>query len=206
VQELPTRADGGALERRKSGELTALEVAARRRNRRWMGLVLFPSLIIGAVALITVLVAGSGGSPIHPAQVPAGYQAVSDHYFAYAVPSTWSQSSAYTDDVGDLDTQGQTGWVAEHLGARATPPTPGESPPLTFATFGESRNVPYRISPAVATTVRGASVAYRYTLTRSGGFQATAVDAWQSGTGAEIWMLVHADPAITSTVLASLNG
>jgi hypothetical protein len=206
VQELPTRTSDAALERRKSGELTPLEVATRRRNRRWMGLVLFPSLLIGAVALIAAVVAGSGSSSIHPTQVPSGYRAVSDQYFAYAVPSTWSQSAAYTDDVGDLDTQGQSGWAAEHVGARADPPTAGEAPPASFATFGESRPVPYRIGPAVATTVKGASMAFRYSLTRPGGFQATAVDAWQASTGAEIWLLVDADAATTSRILASLSG
>jgi hypothetical protein len=208
VQELPTRPDGGALEPRKSGELTPLEVAIRRRNRRWMGFVLFPSLIIGGVALIAAVVAGSGGSSIRPAQVtPPGYRTVSqDGYFAYVVPSAWSESAAYTDDVGDLDTQGQTGWVAEHVDARPGPPTAGETPPTSFATFGESRPIPYHIGPAVGITVRGATVAYRYLLTRPGGFQATAVDAWQASTGAEIWLLVDADATTTSTILASLNG
>jgi len=205
VQELPAGANGGAVVRRPNGELTPVEIATRRRNRRWMGLVLFPALIVGTVALIVTMVAGSGGSSVHPALVPAGYKAVSDGYFAYAVPSTWAQSTAYTDDVGDLDTQGKTGWVAEHVGARATPPTPDETPPTSFATFGESRPVPYQLGRAAPAQVKGASVAYRYTLTRPGGFQATAIDAWQSGSGAEMWLLVHADTVTTSTVLASLN-
>jgi hypothetical protein len=199
-------ADGGALERRRSSELTPAERAIRRKNRRWMGLVLFPSLIIGAVALIAALVAGSAKSSVAAAHVPAGYQTVSDNYFAYAVPSGWTQSAAYTDNVGDLDTEGDAGWVAEHLGARATAPAPDETPPTSFASFGESRPIPYHLGPATADQVRGASVAYRYTMTRPGGFEATAVDAWLSGSGAEIWLLVHANSATTATVLASLNG
>lgn len=170
-----------------------------------MGLVLAPSLVIGALALIVAVVASSKGPSVHPVQVPPGYQAISDGYFAYAVPSTWSQSSAYTDDVGDLDNQGSSGWAAEHVGAKASPPVAGETPPSSFATFGEERAVPYHLGAASPTQVKGASVAYRYTLTRPGGFEATAVDAWQSRTGAEIWLLVYADPATTSTVLASLQ-
>ncbi len=205
VQELPTSTADGALERRGTGELTPAEVASRRRNRRWLGLVLGPSIVIGGVALVAAFVASSGGPSVHPLSVPAGYQAVSDGYFAYAVPSSWSQSAAYTDDVGDLDTQGQSGWAAEHVGARATPPVPGETPPTSFGTFGESRLVPYRIGPATPTRVTDATVAYRYTLTRPG-FQATAIDAWQANSGAEIWLLVDADASTTAAILASLRG
>ena len=48
-------------------------------------------------------------------------------------------------------------------------------------------------------------MAYRYTMTRPGGFEATAIDAWQSRSGAEIWLLIRADPATTASVLASLQ-
>jgi hypothetical protein len=206
MQELPAGAGDAALEPRRSGELTAAEVASRRRNRRWLGLVLGPSVVIGGVALIAALIASSGGSSIRPLEVPPGYQAVSDGYFAYAVPSGWSQDGAYTDDVGDLDTQGATGWVAEHVGARADPPAAGETPPTSFRTFGESRPVLYSIGPPSPIRVSGATVAYRYTITRAGGFQATAVDAWQASSGAEVWLLVDANAATTAVVLASLRG
>jgi hypothetical protein len=43
-------------------------------------------------------------------------------------------------------------------------------------------------------------------MTRPGGFAATAVDAWRSATGAELWLVVDADPATTSAILASLKG
>ena len=138
--------------------------------------------------------------------VPAGYRAVSDGYFAYAVPSRWTLSTAYTDNVGDLDTAGNTGWIAEHVGARSAPPVPGEPAPATFATFGETLPVPYQLGPGVPTVVKGATLAYRYAFTRPGGFQATAVDVWQGRSGAEIWLLVRADAATTATILASLNG
>jgi hypothetical protein len=170
-----------------------------------MSLVAVPGILLGAVALIATLYAGSGGPSVRPTSVPAGYRAVTDGYFAYAVPSGWSQNSAYTDDLGDLDTQGSSGWAAEHIGTRTTPPSPGEAPPAAFAVFGEPRAVPYRLSAASRVQVRGAAVAFRYTLTRPGGFQAVAVDAWRSS-GVEIWILVHADPATTAAVLGSLSG
>jgi hypothetical protein len=197
---------GTGLQRRPPGALSPAERAIRRRNRRLMGFVLLPSIVIGAIALVAALAASSTGPSVHPLDVPAGYQAISgDGYFAYSVPSSWSQSSAYTDDVGDLDYQGATGWAAEHLDARANPPTAGETPPNTFAAFGEPKPTPYQIGAATPTRVDGATVAFRYTVTRPGGFEATAVDAWQGSSGAEIWLLIDADPSTTSAILASLR-
>jgi hypothetical protein len=206
MQDLPASADSGALERRRRGELTPGERAVRRKNRRWLAAIAVPAVVIGIVALIASVVDESGGPSVRALHVPAGYQSVGDGFFAYAVPATWSQSSAYTDDVGDLDTQGRSGWAAEHLGVRSAPPVADETPPSSFATFGELRPAPYRLSPAVSVRVHGATVAYRYLLTRPGGFRATAIDAWQAGSGAEIWLLVYADPDTTATVIASLNG
>jgi len=194
-----------ALEVQRRGALSPVDAATARRNRRWMLLVLAPALVIGVAALVVTLAVSSSGSSVHPSNVPAGYQAVSDGYFGYAVPSSWSQSSAYTDDVGDLDTAGQSGWVAEHLGARQTPPVAGEAPPKSLAAFGEPQPAPYHLGPATPTRVNGAAVAFRYTMTRPGGFEATAIDAWQSSSGAEIWLLVRADPATTAAVLSSLR-
>jgi hypothetical protein len=206
VHELPTGTDSGALERRRGGELTPSERAIRRKNRRWMTLVAVPALILGAGALVAALLADSGGSSVHPVSVPPGFRAVSDGYYAYAVPAAWSQSSAYTDDAGDLDTQGASGWAAEHLAGRTSPPGPNEPAPTAFATFGEPHPMPYQLGPATPVQVKGAEVAYRYPLTRPDGFQAVAVDAWQSRTGAQIWLLVHADAATTTAVISSLSG
>jgi hypothetical protein len=205
VQPLPSGTESTAVERHRSGELTPVERAVRRRNRRWMTLVLAPSLLLGGAALVAALLADTGGSSVHPRVVPSGYRSVSDRYFAYAVPTSWIQNNAYTDDVGDLDTSGSTGWVAEHVAGRTSPPVAGEAPPASFATFGEPRPIAYHVGPATATQVKGATVAYRYILTRPGGFEATAIDAWQSGSEAELWLLVRADPATTAAVLTSLN-
>src|SRR5690242_10076767 len=133
VHELPTSTGSDALERRRGGELTPSERAVRRKNRRWMTLVAVPALVLGAGALVAALLSDSGGSPVHPVNVPAGFRAISDGYFAYAVPAAWSQSSAYTDDVGDLDLQGASGWAAEHLAGRTSPPGSNEAAPEAFA-------------------------------------------------------------------------
>jgi hypothetical protein len=143
---------------------------------------------------------------VRPVTVPPGYRAVSDSYFAYAVPADWSQNNAYTDNAGDLDTQGPSGWAAEHLEGRTSPPPPGEAPPSSFAVFGQIRPVPFHIGPATRISVKGATVAYRYTLTRPPGFQAVAINAWRVDSGAELWLLVHADARTTAAVIASLSG
>lgn len=170
-----------------------------------MAIIAIPALILGVVALIAAMALGSGTSSVRPVTTPPGYRAVDDSYFAYAVPATWSQNNAYTDDVGDLDTSGQSGWTAEHLGVRTSPPSAGEAPPSSFAVFGQTRPAPFQMSAGTPVTVPGASVAYRYTFTRAQGFRAVAIDAWQASTGAELWLLVHADPATTAAVISSLR-
>jgi hypothetical protein len=194
------------IERLQRGALSPVDAATARRNRRWMALVLAPSLLVGAIALILTVAASSKGPSVHPIDVPAGYHAVSgDGYFAYSVPSSWSQSAAYTDNVGDLSYSGQSGWVAEHLDARATRPEPEETPPRSLAAFGEPQPTPYHLGSAAPTQVKGATAAYRFTMTRPGGFEATAIDAWQASSGAEIWLVIRADPATTAAVIASLQ-
>jgi hypothetical protein len=196
---------GSALERRRAAELTPAERATRRRNRRWMAAIVVPAVLVGTIALIATLDLSSAGPSVRPALVPAGYKAVTDGYFAYAVPAGWSKNLAYSDDVGDLDTSGPSGWVAEHVGARPVPPTAGETPPQVLAAFGEARPQPYKLGPPAPVAVRGASTAFRYALSRPGGFTATAIDAWVAQSGAEVWLLIHADPLTTATVVASLR-
>jgi len=201
----PEGSSHDSLARRHGSELTPAELATRRRNRRLMSFVLAPSLVIGGLALLATFIASSDQSSLRPLQVPAGYKAINDGYFAYAVPSGWSTSSAYTDDVGDLDTQGATGWAAEHVDARPNPSVPGETPPTAFRAFGEPQPAPFQTGPPTPIQVPGATVAYRYTITRPR-FQATAVDLWQTNSGAEVWLLVDANPSITQTILGSLKG
>jgi hypothetical protein len=178
----------------------------RRRNRKLMSLVAIPAVLLGAAALAASLAAGDGPAAPRPLSVPAGYQAVNDGVFAYAVPRSWSKNLAYTDDTGDLDYSGTIGWAGEYLGARGSPPQPGERPPASFADFGETRPTPYSIGSARIVAVSGATLAYLYEVTRPGGFEAVAVDAWQASSGAEIWLLVHAPQPVTSSILATLRG
>ena len=210
LPELPERRPaGGGVERRGPRQLeplTPAERQLRRRNRRLLALVAVPGLLLGAVALAASLAASGNPPAPHPLTVPAGYKAVGDGVFAYSVPLAWSKNLGYSDDTGDLDFSGTTGWAGEHLGASRTAPGAGGRPPASFSDFGENRPTPYTLGPAERITVAGATVAYRYEMTRPGGFEAVAIHAWQSSSGAEIWLLVHAPPEVTSTVVGSLNG
>ena len=143
-------------------------------------------------ALAATLLASANKPGVAPLAVPAGYKAVSDGVFAYAVPSGWSTSSTYSDDAGDLDTAGPQGWVAEHVDTRTQAPILGETPPATFADFGQQKPTPYQVGGGQATRLSGMTVAFRYQITRPG-FRATAIDAWQSKSAAEIWLLIDAD-------------
>jgi len=116
VSELPTSTPGAGLERRSHYQLTAVERATRRRNRRWLVAILLPSLVVGTAALVVVLAVSSSRSGVQPLSVPTGYRAVTDGYFAYAIPKGWTQNDAYTDDVGDLDHQGTSGWAGRTRG------------------------------------------------------------------------------------------
>ena len=203
---LPSPFEGrGALERRRHYELTPAERALQKRNRRWLLLVSVPAMVIGAAALIAAVAADRSSPSVHPLSVPVGYKAVSDGIFAYAVPSSWSTSSLYSDNVGDLDTAGTSGWAAEHVDARAGAPTLGEPPPAVFETFGQDKATPFQVGAGVPEGVSGAAAAYRYQISRPGGFAAVALDVWQSSSGAELWLLVHAPPSTVAQILATLR-
>jgi hypothetical protein len=196
---------GNAIEHRRSTALTPLERAQQKRNRRLLFVVAIPAVVLGVAALIASVIADQATPTPHPLFVPAGYHAVGDGVFSYAVPNSWSKNDAYSDDAGDLETSGKSGWVGDHLTARATPPPAGEPPPQVFQSFGEARPTSFSVGPATAVHVAGATVAYRYTMTRADGSTATVVNAWQPSSGAELWLLVDASRSITDQVIATLK-
>ena len=162
-------------------------------------------IALGGATLLAAVRSDQSTPSVRPLSVPTGYRAVSDGLFAYSVPDGWSTDVAYSDNTGDLDTQGRSGWAGEHVGVRTTHPTPDESRPAALAVFGEPKPTAYTLGPATAIRVNGASVAYRYEMTRPAGFRATVVDVWQESSDAELWLVVHASPSVTATLLASLH-
>jgi hypothetical protein len=197
---------GGSLEPRRGAELTPAERAQRKHSRRLLLTVAVPAVLLGLAALIASILADSGTPSPHPLFVPAGYHAVGDGVFSYAVPNSWSKNDAYSDDAGDLETSGTTGWVGDHLTARPTAPAPGEAAPQVFESFGQDRPTPFALGNPVKIQVPRTTVAYRYDITRPGGFSATAIDAWESSSGAELWLIVQGDAHTTTRVISTLNG
>jgi hypothetical protein len=181
------------------------EVVAKR-NRRWLLTVILPGLIISAASLAAAVIASQSQTHVvAPLSVPQGYKPISDGYFAYSVPANWQQANAYTDDVGDLAYEGSEGFVAEHVGARLAAPQPGEPAPASFAAFGEPRPTPYHLGAASPYEVVGATVAYRYEMTRPGGFEAITIDTWRSASDAELWLLIDAPLQVRQTILSTLR-
>ena len=204
--DLHSNGAGSGVERRRSAELTPAERVQQRRNRRLLLSVAVPALLLGAAALIASILADKGAPSPHALFVPPGYHAVTDGVFSYSVPNSWSKNDAFSDDVGDLETSGGTGWVGDHLTARPSAPVAGEPPPHVFQSFGMGRPTPFDTSAAVNAVVRHATVAYRYEITRPGGFNATAIDAWESSSGAELWLMINADPRTTAEIISTING
>jgi hypothetical protein len=196
---------GGALERRHGTELTPAEKKVRRRNRQWFMVIAIPAAVLGVAALVASIVADQSTPSVKPVTVPAGYKAVSDGVFAYAVPAAWSTNDLFTDDVGDLETSGSTGWVAEHVSERRNPPLSGETPPGAFQALGVNTPTPFEIGRGEPVRVPGAETAFRYQISRPGGFRAIAVDAWQAGSGGEIWLEVDASPQTTAEILSTFQ-
>jgi hypothetical protein len=206
--------EGGVLEprsapapaRRGRGlELTPAEHQAVRRNRRWMLAFFVPSVALLVLALIASAVAESNQPRGPKAVAPPGYKAVRDSYYSYAVPAGWSTNGIYTDQTGDVDTSGPSGWAGEHIGYRAAPPVLGEAPPVSVEAFGVAQPAPYTIAGGHAVRVPGAAAAFEYTFSRADGFRAVAVDVWSARTGVELWLVVHAPAGETGVILSSLT-
>ncbi len=185
-------------------ELTPEEKVARRRNRRWMVGVAVPSIAVLLAALLASRQAANN-QPKGPAiTAPAGYSVHKDGYFSYVVPAQWSNNGEFTDSTGDVDTSGRSGWAAEHIGYRTTPPVIGEAQPTSLKAFGLPQPEPYQLTGGHPVAVPGAAVAFSYRMTRPG-FAATVINAWTDRYDVEIWLVVDAPAPVTARIIASLT-
>jgi hypothetical protein len=179
----------------------------REHNRRWLLLLLICPVVVGIVVTLEITTSGTAPEPVaNPVDVPAGYRAVADAYFGYAIPAGWKEQTSFTDANGDIFYGGAGGWAAESLRVTGQAPLPGRDAPASLETFGEAEATPYTLSAAQPVTVAGTRIAYRYAMTRPGGFRATVVEAWQAQSQTLLWLVVHADGTTTSSVVTSLAG
>ena len=186
-------------------DFTPEELVARKRNRRWMLGLAVSSIVVLVLALIASGVAQSNQPKGPHLTPPPGYKVVTDGYFGYVVPKSWTTSQEYSDNVGDIDTTGTSGWAGEHVAYRLDAPVSGEVPPVSLQAFGLPRPKSFQLTGGHPTTVIGAATAYAYTMTRPGGFVASVVDAWDARAGIEIWLVVKASPTVTDQVMSSLR-
>ncbi len=202
--EVAERPGGLDRARPRGLELTPAELTARRRNRRWMLGIAIPSVVVLVLALLASRQAERNQPSAPTVPPPAGYSVHNDGYFSYVVPSAWSTNPDFTDQAGDVDTSGKTGWAAEHIGFRHSAPVIGETPPASLRAFGMPRPEPYSLTAGHPVAVRGAAAAFAYTMTRPG-FSATVIDAWMTRYDVEIWLVVHAPAPVTARILDSLQ-
>ncbi len=172
------------------------------RNRFWLVVIGLTPIVFAAVATAVYLEGPS--EPSVSLTPPSGYRAITDAYWAYAIPSGWTEDSAYTDSNGDFFYRGVGGWIGETLLIRSTAPTLYEKPPITLASFGQPQSTPYRLTGGAPTAVPGADAAFSYTLVR-GNVSSRVVDAWIKGAHTEIWVLVEASRPVTDTIVSSLR-
>lgn len=205
--DLDRRSGGVSVDRHRDRglDLTPEELVARRKNRRILLGVVVPSIVVLSLALLATAVFWSNEPSGPKIGAPAGYKPVSDGYFSYVVPQAWNTNQAFTDDAGDVDTSGPTGWAGEHRAYRFNAPVLGETPPATLQAFGMPRPEAFQLTGGHPVSIPGAATSFAYTATRPGGFQATVVDSWNSRTGVELWLMVQAPPQVTAQILSSLT-
>lgn len=186
-------------------DLTPAERLRRRSNRRWMvGLAAGSAFIVGAALLVSAI--ETSREPNGPSiSAPAGYKVVKDGYFSYAVPKAWSTNQAYTDQAGDVDTSGPSGWAGQHIDYLLHAPTLQATPPVALQAFGQAVPSPFTLTQGHEIPVKGASVAFEYQASRPGGFHAVVVHVWSSATDVELWLMVDAPSAQSAVILASLE-
>ncbi len=187
-------------------DLTPTERARRRSNRRWMLAVACGSILILGAALGVSAIEASKAPNGPQITVPTGYKAVRDGYFTYAVPSSWSTNPAFTDQAGDVETSGSSGWAGQHISYLLHAPSASAAVPVAVDSFGQSSPASLTLTGGRLIDVKGASVAFEYQANRPNGFHAVLVHAWASRTDVELWLLVHAPQGQTKEILASLVG
>jgi hypothetical protein len=178
-----------------------------RRTRLWMSLLLLTPVCLFGIAILVLESKGPAEPTVKPLSTPPGYQAITDAYYGYAVPASYSQNTTWTDQNGDFFYgTGKGGWVAETMLVTKHSPGPATAPPVSFRSFGENKPTPYTVSGGHAVRVADTAFAYEVDITRPGGWHAVAVDTWLSDSTTQMWLLVKASPPVTQTVISSLRG
>ncbi|MDA8282821.1 MAG: hypothetical protein M0Z42_05865 [Actinomycetota bacterium] len=199
-----TRRTGGAVERSTA---SAPDPVQARRNRRWLLLFLMTPICLGVAVAFAYGVGGRAEPQVPPLSVPAGYLAISDAYYGYAVPSAYQLNGNWTDANGDWFYGSPQAFVAETMLVTKRSPTPSTRLPLQLQADGQLRGpVPLHVVGGRRITVPYAAFAYELQLSRPGGWHAVAIDTWLPDSSTQMWLLVRASPPVTQAVVSSLQG
>jgi hypothetical protein len=171
-----------------------------------MLLLLLTPVCLAGISLLTFATDGPSEPTVHPRAVPSGYYAVTDADFGYSLPNAYQQNTSWTDQNGDFLYGNAKAFVAETLLVVNQRPTAQSRPPSSLESFGEPAPVPYTLRAGHSIDVPGTSYAFEATMTRPGGYQAVIIDAWESSSSTQMWLMLHSPATVTRTVIASLQG
>jgi hypothetical protein len=172
----------------------------------WMLLLLLTPVCLAGISLLAFDTGGPPEPTVEPITTPAGWYAVTDADFGYAVPDAYQQNTTWTDQNGDFFYGRAGAFVAETLLVTKKSPTAASPPPASFRSFGQPTLAPYVLHGGHAVKVKGTNYGYEETLTRPGGYQAEVLDTWEASSSTQMWLLIRAPASVTRTVLASLQG
>jgi hypothetical protein len=203
----------GPLRRRDTAPAQLFDVSGQpvspervRKTRRWMLLLLLTPLCLFGISILAFGTTGPPEPVVHPRVTPRGYQAITDAYFGYAIPSGYTQNTTWTSQNGQFFYGTPKNYVAETESILKTSPSATTPPPSAFRSFGEPTLTGYTAGPAHRIAVQGVRIAFERTITRPGGWHALAVDVWEADTTTQAWLLIHTPAGISHQVIASFQG
>jgi hypothetical protein len=177
-----------------------------RRTRVWMVLLLLTPVCLATISLLAFSTSGPPEPSVAPRLTPAGWYGVTDADFGYAVPNAYQQNTTWTDQNGDFFYGTAQAFVAETLLVTKVSPTAASPAPDSLRSFGESTLAPYTLHGGHTVSIPGTNYAFEEKMTRPDGYQAEVLDTWESDSSTQMWLLIRSSPAVTRTVLASLQG
>jgi hypothetical protein len=177
-----------------------------RRTRLWMVLLLLTPVCLATISLLAFSTGGPPEPSVAPRLTPPGWYGVTDADFGYAVPDAYQQNTTWTDQNGDFFYGTAQAFVAETLLVTKTSPRAASRPPTSFRSFGQTTLAPYAVHGGHTVSIPGTTFAFEETLTRPGGYHAEVLDTWERDSSTQMWMVIRSSPAVTRTVLASLQG
>lgn len=175
--------------------------ADRRRNRRWLVLLLLTPVCLGVVVYAALGTKAAPYPEVKPLQ-PAGWQVETNPYVGLSIPPRWQLNTAFSDQNGDSYWAGTGGVVAESVSVTNVAPTATRKLPEIIGVFLRTG---YQVTGVTPITLTNATVAWRYQFALANGQRAVGVHAWVKDNQTEVWFVVTPPNATTDHVLSTLT-